>query len=383
MKYVLEHIEQQVRDTIISVASRQPADDQKDLVKVVSGECERIKTLLKRQFLAVEDEQIISRCFSFHQASLIRLIDDCVKAASNAPKLNSPIGQVLESLTELLRFLEDRFACYFNLDLKLPDNRKEGVLNELQQTIESIHFRFHQTSLEPSLLQLVITRMMMMKTNWIEFSYRKLYFLRALKDSLVAVESSINDENWLRQNFCRALIKVNFNAEEFFLFYVSHISKCLTACETVSDRIDLVSYFYKMVNQEQCLPNTVFIKGNLPINIQLIEWIAQELEYWKNKQQLHICPALKEDSLQKDFKLNFDLSVSHLAYLFRAFVETGVIQNKNTSALVRFFTNFVRTKKSEAISYDSFRIKFYNAESGTKDAVKKTLQSILQYMNKN
>jgi hypothetical protein len=97
---------------------------------------------------------------------------------------------------------------------------------------------------------------------------------------------------------------------------------------------------------------------------------------------LHVSIGEK-DLISKDFKLNFNLSVSHLAFLFKAFIETGVIQNKNTSELIRFLTKFVKTKKSEAVSYESFRIKFYNAETGTKDAVKKTLQLLLNYMNKN
>jgi hypothetical protein len=84
-----------------------------------------------------------------------------------------------------------------------------------------------------------------------------------------------------------------------------------------------------------------------------------------------------------DFKLNFDLSVSMLAYMFRAFTETGVIQNKNASELIRFLTKYAKTKRSESISYESFRIKYYSVESGTKDAVKKMLQSIINFINKN
>lgn len=96
-----------------------------------------------------------------------------------------------------------------------------------------------------------------------------------------------------------------------------------------------------------------------------------------------LSPGSPEEGPEKDFKVNFDLSVSQLAYLFKALIETGVIRNKNTSQLIRFLVKFVKTKKSESVSYDSFRMKFYNPESGTKDAVKKVLGSLLQYMSKN
>ena len=85
--------------------------------------------------------------------------------------------------------------------------------------------------------------------------------------------------------------------------------------------------------------------------------------------------------MPSEFKLNFDISVSHLAFLFRAFIEAGVIQNKNTSELIRFLSKYVKTKKQESISFESFRIKYYSVESGTKDAVKKTLQSVLNFIS--
>ena len=139
----------------------------------------------------------------------------------------------------------------------------------------------------------------------------------------------------------------------------------------------------KFANQETCVSHLSFDNDGVPINIRLADWIIQEVQYLKHKQQLSPISLNAEDAVPTDFKLNFDLSVSMLAYLVRAFTETGVIQNKNASEVIRFLTKYAKTKRSESISYESFRIKYYSVESGTKDAAKKILQSVLNFMNKN
>ena len=64
------------------------------------------------------------------------------------------------------------------------------------------------------------------------------------------------------------------------------------------------------------------------------------------------------------------MSISQFAYFIRTFIEAGVIQNKNISELIRFLVRFVKTKRSENIAYESFRMKYYNVESSTKNSVK-------------
>lgn len=374
----MENIEQQISKAIAAAGSTRIAGDGNP-AEEVANECDRIKTLLKREFLSIENERLISRCFSFHQKSLIALVDQCT-AARQAKSTEDLIG--LEShMTDLLVFLEQQFPYYFDRDLKPPEMLKVGVTKEIKQIRESISSKFLGTSLEGTLLRIVFVPLANLAEEWPAFSYRKLYFLRKLEKRLLSIDLAMDDKDLLRQDFCRELIRINFNTEEFFEYYVGHISKTLSACETLSDRIEQISYFHKICSQEYCSRDSAFVAESLSISDRLAEWISQEMEYLKSKQQLRIPPSTNEDGLLKDFKVAFDLSVSHLACLLRAFIDAGVIQNKNTSELIRFVTKFVKTKKSEAISYDSFRMKFYNVETGTKDAVRKMLQSTLKYLN--
>ena len=121
-----------------------------------------------------------------------------------------------------------------------------------------------------------------------------------------------------------------------------------------------------------------------PLKDQLSDWLLEEIQYLERKRELVSKSASNEDVfVRKEFKLEFDMSVAQFAYFIKAFVETGVIQNKNISELIRFLAKFVKTKRSESISYDSFRMKYYNVESNTKSSVRNLLHTAIGYINSN
>lgn len=96
-----------------------------------------------------------------------------------------------------------------------------------------------------------------------------------------------------------------------------------------------------------------------------------------------IANARSSEPALGDFKLTLDLSVAQLALLIKSFVETGVIQNKNISELIRFLSRFAVTKKSGSVSQESLRIKYYNVETGTKDSIRNMLHTAIGYINNN
>lgn len=382
MGYDFENIDSQINSLIASVGSKKFSNsDSNKCLENLKLECEKITTVFKRQTFCVENETALKRYFHFHQEVLIALIN---RTSSQGSKINATIlVKVRDLLVSLLKTMENKFSEYFDQSLKFPDHMLEALQEELAEFVEFVSFKFKPTRIDPELLNLVLQFLPTSDQSTLSFSFGRMYFLRTLKFDLEKVDTSLNEPELLKMDFCQALINNNYNSQEFFKYYTAHINISLLKCETLSDRIDQVAYYYKLCCQAQCLQKIAFDPTRPSINVQLLEWISQELDYLKQKQQLQLSQGLRDEGLNKDFKLNFDLSVSHLAYLFKSFIETGVIQNKNISELIRFLSKFVKTKKSEAVSYESLRIKFYNTETGTKDAVKKTLQSLLNYMNKN
>jgi hypothetical protein len=381
--YDLENIETQVRSIIIiSAGSRKGIQKESEkALETIQQECDAVRLAFKRQLLSNESEQSLTRYFHFHQHSLITLLNKLTESITS--KVPNSLTAIAESLLSLLKDIANEFPEHFDLNQRVPKCLTDELSEEVDNAHTAIKAKFHQTQLDPDLLEIILHTF---DKDWIFETgcvYGYVYFFRALKSELCSFDITSHNPELLRIDMCNLLVKANFNCELFFKYYTRRISNALATCETLTDRIDQLAYFYKVCSQEHSLARLALHPESPSIDVQLVEWISQELEYHRNKQLLQLPQPSRNEGVPGDFKLNFDLSVSHLAYLFKSFIETGVVQNKNTSELIRFLTKFVKTKKSEAVSYESFRIKFYNPETGTKDAVKKTLQSLLNYMNKN
>lgn len=80
-------------------------------------------------------------------------------------------------------------------------------------------------------------------------------------------------------------------------------------------------------------------------------------------------------------KIETNLSVSQLAYLFRLLYETGYLKVRNQTDLLKFIANNFTTGNTTEISTRSLRSKYYNIDSATKDSVKELLEKVLYRLN--
>lgn len=76
------------------------------------------------------------------------------------------------------------------------------------------------------------------------------------------------------------------------------------------------------------------------------------------------------------------MSVAQAAYLVKVFIETKLILNHNITELLKFLSRFLITKRSESISYDSLRSKYYNVELTTRESVRSILLKMITIIDK-
>jgi hypothetical protein len=157
----------------------------------------------------------------------------------------------------------------------------------------------------------------------------------------------------------------------------------LDQSETRAEKIEKLSFVLKKINQSQVKPGIRYNQNGSALKDQLNIYITEEIDYQERLQQLsNSAPDRSPDSFLPGFKLKFEASVSQLAYLLRIFMETKIILNNNLSQVLHFLVRFVITKRSETISYGSFRSKFYSVETGTKESVRSMLVTMIQYIDK-
>jgi hypothetical protein len=379
LAYELETIETKITENIFLAASESITVDVPEFLKELDSECAKVKKAFRHQVVSFENENLVKRYFHFHQESLIDLINT-IQTNMQAGAGNELVGSIVTRLSDLLAYLEEHFPEYFDQDMKMPSVSINLVVLELNTFIDSISMKFQNANIDIGLIQLLKNTIDQFASHPRHISFRTFYYMKFLRIHL----SNFNlDTSTETIDLIRLLMHCNFNAESFYNYFVKYIQWDVNKLSSVNEKLDELAYFQKFANQETSTSTLAFNHLSPPVNIQIADWISQEVQYLKHKQQLIPLTINAEDAVPTDFKLNFDLSVSILAYLFRAFVESGVIQNKNVSELIRFLTKYVKTKRSESISYESFRIKYYSAENGTKDAVKKTLQTVLNFLNKN
>jgi hypothetical protein len=376
LAYELETIESKINANIFIAASESITVDAPEFLKELDSECAKVKKAFRYQVVSFENERLVRRYFHFHQESLIDLIDTL-----HAGQLdNAFVETILDRLAGLLQYLEEHFPDYFNKDMKMPVIYRQTVENELNDFIRLMSDKFRSTNVDPILVSVINTTIQAHVATNARLTFRQYYYLKLLKMNIKSIDTS-EGSRFETLQLVKVLMHCNFNSESFHSYLLKYINGSVERMPTLSEKLDQLAFYLKFANQELSNHAICYDCQLSPISIQISEWLSQEVMYLKTKQQ--VLPTISaEEIVPSEFKLNFDLSVSQLAFLFRAFIEAGVIQNKNTSELIRFLTKYVKTKRSESISYESFRIKYYSVENGTKDAVKKTLQSVLNFINK-
>jgi hypothetical protein len=380
LAYELETIETKITENIFLAASESITVDVPEFLKELDTECAKVKRAFKHQVVSFENENLVKRYFHFHQESLIDLINNIRPNPQEGHPTRDLAQSIMVRLSALLVYLEEHFPEYFDLDMRMPNAAMGAVRDELNIFMFVISKRLQSTAIDIGLIELLKNSITVYLKDSESISFRKFYHLKMLRTSIEKIDSSFA-AGVDTMDVIRVLIHCNYNTEEFFNYFIRYISWAVNKAQIVSEKLDQLAFFLKFSNQEPCMVDRGYNYNDPPINIQIADWISQEIQYLKHKQQLALSANSEETSLA-DFKLNFDLSVSHVAYIFRLFIEAGVIQNKNTSELIRFLIKYVKTKRSESISYESFRIKYYSIENGTKDAVKKTLQYLLNFVGK-
>jgi hypothetical protein len=385
VRYELQELEKLISSADQTIRGEQQCVSVKEAVK---QEVERIKQTFVHEVFSFEDERHLERYIQYHQQALIRLMDKAALFINSENPSDQQRKQFYElfypGLEELLLFVERHFTKYFDQDAKAPEGYIAIARKDAKANIKKLQKAFAAKAIDQRLVDLLLHILKKIVDSKPDqgTTYRKVMYAKEVQKELSRLmegESQILDwDDELRQ----VMYYMNYNSVKVLTYHAHYISSLLDQAETRAEKIEKLSFVLKKINQAQVKPGIRYHPNGLPLRDQLNNYVTEEIDYQERLQQLTSgAPDNSSDSFP-GFKLKFEASVAQLAYLLRLFMETKVILNNNLSQVLHFLVKYIITKRSETISYGSFRSKFYSVDTGTKESVRSMLVSMIQHIDR-
>lgn len=384
VKYELKELESLVSSQQLNTIEAPQLD------QIFKKEIERVKQTFVHEVFTFEDERHLERYIQYHQQALIRIMDKmAIGLNSEETAASSPVDTYricYDGLEDLLSFVERHFTKYFDQDASAPQGyiaiaRKDAKLNlkKLQKILTG-------KNADPRVIELMmhILKKVIHDNPDHGITYRKVMYAKEVQKELFilldrcAITVDMDEE--LRQ----IMYYLNYNSSKVLTYHAHYISALLDQAETRAEKIEKLSFILKKINQAQVKPGIRYHQNGPSLKEQLNIYISEEIDYQERLQQLSTnTPRNPPDPFLPGFQLKFEASVAQLAYLLRILIETKTLLNNNLSQVIHFLVKYVVTKRSEAISYGSFRSKFYATEINTKESVRSMLVYWIEYIDKS
>lgn len=339
--------------------------------QVVRNEIDRIKNTFIHEVFTFQDERHLERYIQYHQQALIRLMDSTSNDYSDA---------LYYGLSELLNFIEQHFSKYFDQDTKAPDGYVSVARSEARKNIQILTKALEERNVEPQTISVVLYALRRVVAHGKNITYRKVIYAKQVRSELYRLlnENVPNMDESIRQ----MTYYLNYNSLTVFAYHTRYLASLLQGEDSRNDKLEKLSYLLKTINQSQVRPGVRFNAGCASLKEQLSDYILEEIDYYQKISQLNDQPESTSPFVQ-NMKLRIDASVSQTACLLKILIENNLILNTNLTSTIKLISKIVVTKRSEILSYDSLRNKYYNVEQGTWITVRATLTKLIQYIDKS
>ncbi|MDP5198984.1 hypothetical protein [Flavobacterium sp. DG2-3] len=388
--YPLEWIDSLILLTLNPNKSNIGNLSQSDLVFItenLSRESHKIQIQLKNEIFALQKKRQIRLLVRKYHSTLVYLLDNIIENQNNEILKDGIFFRITESiidtLDDLLYFVENRYPNYLNLDERVPlpyllVSRKEillkiGRLSKKKTAINDVN----------RVIQIIVDALTV--SNQInagnKITYREVLYQKELLKKVemqLAIESKSNFYSLLDE----LLIEVNFNDS----FYISHViekvENHLKSQETLAGKIGELLFCYKEFSQLSSSERIAFDPSKQNISFMLENWFRHEIKYLERKKELSVDVdennAATESMQMGEDKVECTLSTDQMALILRAGDESRVLKARSMSLVFKTIVPFLSTPFKKNLSYQSVRSKSYNAEDRDKEIAIQTLKKIIE-----
>jgi hypothetical protein len=396
MKYELEALEQFI-EYAIALNNEAPIDilfiefDEKK--SFVQDEVVKLKKLFTSYLFEAESERRLELFVLHHQTKIISLADrlsECIDVNGGPTPVRHPDRKTnldlcrlaYQSLEELLTFIETYFSKYFDLDQKIPDTYMLLERRSLKEMVGTLTEKANETNVCSRLTEIALFPLtdFANEDSGKNISYRRLIYLKGLVRDISSLLQKEGEAD-LKFELIKLLVYRNFNSHYFLVYVTDNVRTDIHNQPTIAAQLDKLNYWLKLLYQFQVKPDSALKYGKPSIKDQLATWLTEEINYLEKKKQLTLMlPPSEPLDETESFKVGTICSVSQLACILLK--ETGLITNKNQTELIAFFSKHYSSIRNENISSDSLRVKYYNIEKATLNAVQLLLERMIEHSKK-
>jgi len=359
-------------------------------LNTIQAEVQRIKNAFTHELFSAGDEHYLERYFQNHQLALIRLMDNVahrLKARITPDAATRNFLQFLYAqLDELLTYIERHFSQYFNLDAKAPEAYIAMASRDARISILKLHKGLLTRGVDIRLINVLFqaARRIIQGRLKRDITYRSIIYRKEVQQEVLRLIANENVHQDMNEELRQALYYLNFNSAKCVSFWTAYVDAQIRECETSMQKVTRLSQALKNINQALVKPGLAYHANTPSLKSQVTAYIVEEMKHLERIRPVGYRANVQEpDTMLPQFKVKFEISVAQLSCILKLFLETKLIQHENLTELLRVVARSVVTKRTEEVSYDSLRAKYYNVEQGARTTVRTLLSNMIRYMDTN
>lgn len=325
--------------------------------------------------IAVQDKRELT---TITQSVITRLLDQLFifeeKQTEDTGKVS--IELISEHVKEVFEFIKEYFSSYFDYTQKVPSYLLSYFKESLKTNAESLKQLAVNNGIEMEEIGVIVSEVVehtITGSSTIN-TYSQINYYRDL------FHQFLSGDGTLTASFIRdTLYKYNYNSETFIVNEYERLNKACGQLHSIKEKIGLLSYELKKVNQFFSTPKSGFLQFVPSVKEQVGNWIIEEIRFLeKGTLPIEYANTLSES----DNKIHTSLSVAKLAVIIRLLVVDKIIINRTIAPMLRIVTKTFSTLQKDDISIGSLETKYHAPDKATINAVKDMLFKWINILGK-
>ncbi|GAA4429815.1 hypothetical protein GCM10023188_15700 [Pontibacter saemangeumensis] len=386
-------------DALINV-SLNPAKTKLDADAVAPGQIQYIKSkieeekirhqsFLNNQVFDLLEENKIEVLIRQYYATLILLLDQAWHNEMNTLSRNPLFKEIhlslIQSLEELILFIEVRFPAYLTTDQRASVTHLLAVKKELKILMTSTKPQLEKKINDKPLTDIVFTTLHTFLTkikDSVPVALHDVLYIKNLVKKLK--ELSKQDEHTCNSaSLYELLIYLNFNSPAYINYFTHTTTEKIVSYKTIPEQLETLLLLRKDFKQMNSKPGVALNIHKKNLRTIIGNWFDQEVQYLEKKQHLSVIPPqgsteASKNKQEEPLKVLCVLSVDQMGLVLRAADESKIIMARSLNAVFKQIVPYLSTASKENISWDSMRSKSYAAEKRDKEIVIQKLEQMIK-----